>query len=233
MVDSTPERVLRNAGRLSRRRILQSVLATSGIAGIVSLRAAVAQTASPGGALALAQILNQTRYSDLPPTTIKHAKIILASTLASAAAGSQIGSAGIVRELAKEQGGKPEATIWFDGAKLPVNEAARVNAMLSDAAASDDSDLRNVAHTGTCLTATGLAMAERMGATGQDLLSAMVTGLRSRGPDGRSARADRRGRQRQLGTGFPRFHHRRLRRSGHRVPSSCGLPTSRWDKRSP
>ena len=50
-----------------------------------------------------------------------------------------------VRDLAKEQGGRPEATIWFDGAKLPVGEVARVNAMLSDASASDDSDLRNVA----------------------------------------------------------------------------------------
>lgn len=170
-----------NGGRLSRRRILQSVLATSGIAGVASWRAAVAQTGSPRGALALAQILNQTRYSDLPPTTIKHAKIIIASTLASAAAGSRIGSAGIVRDLAKEQGGKPEATIWFDGAKVPVNEAARVNAMLSDAAASDDSDLRNVAHTGTCLTATGLALAERTGATGQDLLSAMIMGYEAAG----------------------------------------------------
>ena len=107
--------------------------------------------------------------------------MIIASTLASAAAGSLIGSARIVRDLAKEQGGKPEAAIWFDGAKLPVNEAARVNAMLSDAAASDDSDLRNVAHTGTCLTATGLALAERTGATGQDLLCAMATGYEAAG----------------------------------------------------
>ena len=62
-----------------------------------------------------------------------------------------IDSARIIRELAKEHGGKPEATIWFDGTKLPVHEAARVNAMLSDAAASDDSDIRNTAHTGTTL----------------------------------------------------------------------------------
>jgi len=37
--------------------------------------------------------------------------MILASTLASAASGSSIGSARIIRELAKENGGKPEATI--------------------------------------------------------------------------------------------------------------------------
>jgi 2-methylcitrate dehydratase PrpD len=160
-------------------------LATGSVAGLAALTAvkgrAQTQTGPPRSALALAHILNRTQFSDLPPTAIKHAKIILASTLASAASGSSIGSAGIVRALAKEQGGKPEATIWFDGVKLPVNEAARVNSMLSDAAASDDSDLRNVAHIGTCLTSTGLALAERTGATGQDVLCAMVTGYEAAG----------------------------------------------------
>jgi len=154
------------------------------------LAGAVAAAASPifafaqerrSGALALAQILNRTTFGELPPVTVKHAKMILASTMASAASGVGIGSARIIRDLAKEQGGKPEAPVWFDGTKLPVNQAARVNAMLSDAAASDDSDLRNVAHIGTCLTAVGLALAERMGATGQDLLCAMVTGYEAAG----------------------------------------------------
>src|SRR5262249_42896132 len=102
-------------------------------------------------------------------------------TFASAAPGSRIESARIVRDLAKERGGKAEATIWFDGVKLPVDQAARVNAMSSDAAASDDSDLRSVAHTGTALTSTGLAIAERVGATGEDLLCAIVTGYEAAG----------------------------------------------------
>jgi 2-methylcitrate dehydratase PrpD len=65
--------------------------------------------------------------------------------------------------------------------KVPVSQAARVDAMLSDAAASDDSDLRNVAHNGTCLTAVGLAVGERMRASGEDLLNAMVTGYEAAG----------------------------------------------------
>ena len=92
-----------------------------------------------------------------------------------------IESARIIRELAKEQGGTPEAALWFDGAKLPAVEAARANAMLSDSAASDDSDLRNVAHTGTCITSVGLAIGERVGASGQDVLSAMVAGYEAAG----------------------------------------------------
>ena len=70
--------------------------------------------------LALARFLNHTAYRDFPPKAIEHAKMILASTFASAATGSVIDSARILRQLAKEQGGKPEATIWFDGTKVPV-----------------------------------------------------------------------------------------------------------------
>jgi 2-methylcitrate dehydratase PrpD len=168
--------------RLNRRRLLQGAV----VAASHSLLGAQAKDPS---ALTLARILNRISFSGLPPLAIRHAKMILASTLASAASGTQIGSARIVRELAKEQGGKREATVWFDGAKLPVTEAARVNAMLSDSAASDDSDLRNVAHTGTCLTAVGLALAERMASTGQDVLSAMIAGYEAAGRIGEALAA--------------------------------------------
>jgi 2-methylcitrate dehydratase PrpD len=159
---------------MTRRRFVHT------IAGLGAGGLAAAQPREPD-ALALARILNRISFADLPQSAIKHAKMILASTLASAAAGTQIGSAVIIRDLAKEQGGKPEAAVWFDGAKLPVAAAARVNAMLSDSAASDDSDLRNVAHIGTCLTAVGLALAGRVGATGPDTLTAMVAGYEAAG----------------------------------------------------
>ena len=168
-------------GHLNRRRLLQNSFA--GITGMATLWpvTALTQGKPATSALMLARILNKVSFGDLPPTAIKYAKMILASTLSSAASGSLIGSAHIVRDLAKEQGGRPEASLWFDRARLPVTEAARANAMLSDSAASDDSDLRNVAHTGTCLTAVGLAMGERVGATGQDILGAMVAGYEAAG----------------------------------------------------
>jgi 2-methylcitrate dehydratase PrpD len=183
---------------LSRRTLLQSALAVSGFSAAARTSPAATFTSGSaqgdsavsrsGSALTLARLLNRTRFADLPAKAIEHAKIVIASTFASAASGSLIDSARIVRDLAKEQGGKPEATIWFDGTKLPVHAVARVNAMLSDAAASDDSDIRNTAHHGTTLTATGLAIAERTGATGQDVLCAMVTGYEAAGRIGDAKR---------------------------------------------
>jgi 2-methylcitrate dehydratase PrpD len=130
----------------------------------------------------LAEFLVGTSKSDLPPQAVKHATMIIASTIASAAYGTNIESAQIIRDLVREQGGRPDASLWFDGgAKLPVAEVARANAMLSDAAASDDSDLRNIVHAGTPLTATSLAFAERLGARGEDVLTAIVLGYEAAG----------------------------------------------------
>jgi len=130
----------------------------------------------------LATFLTRVSYADIPPQALEHAAMLISSTLASAAGGSGIASASIIRELAKDRGGKPEASIWFDsGAKLPVGDAAQVNAVMSDAAASDDSDLRNIVHAGTQLVSTSLAIAERTGASGQEVLAAIVLGYEALG----------------------------------------------------
>ena len=130
----------------------------------------------------LADFLTRIGPSDLPPQAIDHAAMLIASTLASAALGAGIESSVIIRDLARERGGIAEASLWFDaGPKLPVAEAAQVNAVRSDAAASDDSDLRNIVHSGTALVATALAMAERPGAKGEDVLMAIVVGYEAAG----------------------------------------------------
>jgi 2-methylcitrate dehydratase PrpD len=130
----------------------------------------------------LAEFLAPLGYDDLPPRATDYAAMLIASTFASAACGREIVSARIVRELVRERGGTPQASLWFDaGPKLPVAEAAQVNAVMSDAAASDDSDLRAIVHCGTPLTATVLAVAERTGASGREVLAAMVTGYEAAG----------------------------------------------------
>ena len=143
----------------------------------------------------LAAFLIQTGYDDLPEQAVDHAAMIVASTIASAACGTNIESARVISDLSKDRGGRPDASIWFDtGPKLPIVSAARANALLSDAAASDDSDLRNIVHAGTPLTATALAVAERTGANGKDILAAIVLGYEAAGRIGEAI--------------IPRFNHK-------------------------
>jgi 2-methylcitrate dehydratase PrpD len=130
----------------------------------------------------LAEFLTETKTADLPEQALDHAAMVIASTLSSAACGTGIESAQIIRAMAQERGGRPDAAIWFDaGSKLPVAGAIQVNAVLSDAAASDDSDLRAIVHAGTPLTAASLAFAEREGANGEAVLTAMVLGYEAAG----------------------------------------------------
>ena len=68
----------------------------------------------------LAEFLTETTYADLPAQAVDHAVMMIASTLASAAAGTQIRSAAIIRELVRERGGTPES-VSYTHLTLPTN----------------------------------------------------------------------------------------------------------------
>src|SRR5215469_13172145 len=94
----------------------------------------------------LAELVSRTTRAGLPQQAVEHAAMLIASTLASAAFGTGLESAAIIRGLAQDRGGKPDASLWFHaGAKLPVAEAA-------------------------------LAIAERTDAGGEEVLAAIVLG---------------------------------------------------------
>jgi 2-methylcitrate dehydratase PrpD len=126
----------------------------------------------------LAEFASGCAVTHMPDTALEYAQMLVASTIASAALGVTIESSRIVREIEVERGGRPDSTAWFGAAeKMPAAAAARVNAVMSDAAASDDSDLRNIVHTGTPACAAALAVAEQTGATGEETLAAIVMGI--------------------------------------------------------
>jgi len=130
----------------------------------------------------LANFFTGVTPNELPAQAMDHAAMLVASTIASAAMGSGLESSKIIKDMAQSLGGSPRASVWFDdGAKLPVVAAAQVNAVMSDAAASDDSDLRTIVHCGTPLVATALAAAEHHGGSGEDLLAAIVVGYEAAG----------------------------------------------------
>jgi len=130
----------------------------------------------------LAAFLTAQSYDALPPKAVDYAAMLVSSTIASASLGSTLESSKIMRALEQQRGGVPEATVWFgDAPRLPIAAVARINALMSDAAASDDSDLRNITHPGTTLAATALAVGEKTGSSGKDMLAAIVLGYEAAG----------------------------------------------------
>lgn len=125
----------------------------------------------------LADFVIGYRYETLPEQARVHGEMLVASTIASAALGATIGSSRIVRALEVQRGGAQEASIWFGApTRVPMPAAARVNALMSDAAASDDSDLRSIVHHGTTACAAALACADATGASGAETVAAIVLG---------------------------------------------------------
>ncbi len=121
--------------------------------------------------------ISQTRYGEIPTEALEYGKMLIASTLASSALGSTLESSKIIRSLEVARGGHPESTLWFGNWEpIPAVAAARINALMSDAAASDDSDLRNIVHSGTQACAAALAIGEKVGATGREVVAAVVLG---------------------------------------------------------
>ncbi|NYE23160.1 MmgE/PrpD family protein [Pigmentiphaga litoralis] len=134
-------------------------------------------TQGPTLAQSMGAFLNEARIGDMPPQAVEYGQMLVASTLASAALGSTLTSSQIVRQLEVDRGGHAQAAAWFGNwDRLPAVAAARINALMSDAAASDDSDLRNIVHSGTPACAAALAVGQHQRATGSEIVEAIVFG---------------------------------------------------------
>src|SRR5688572_604423 len=92
--------------------------------------------------------------------------MVVASTLASAARGYRIGCVQAFRTLALESGGTPDATVWFNGTKVPAAAAAGVNNASSDAPGMDDTCLLLIGHFGGPSTTAALATWEHQARNG-------------------------------------------------------------------
>ena len=122
----------------------------------------------------LAQIVRSITYDDLGPDTINEAKRLIIDTLACAFGGYASPPSKIVRETVRELGGTAEATIIGSGNRTSCTLATLGNGTMMRYLDNNDYYIgRDPSHTSGNL-APALAVAERQGATGKDLLLSFV-----------------------------------------------------------
>ena len=109
----------------------------------------------------------------LPASSIAVAKKLMLDTLSVAWAGRDAPGAPEAHALMTGEGGRPEATIWGYGGKLPASGAAFLNSLFG---AALDYDAVNSVHADVCVLPAALAVAERERASGRDFLAAYVIG---------------------------------------------------------
>lgn len=148
----------------------------------------VAASQGEDASLAFARNVVRTRFEDLPPAAVRAARANIMDGIAVAlAATTTTPACREMAELAKELGGKPEASLIGFGGKVPAHMAAWVNAALVHSLNYNDIFDAYWSHPGGTLLPVALASAERAGrVNGKEFLTAYVLGLDMMGRLGRA-----------------------------------------------
>lgn len=123
----------------------------------------------------LANYASKLTYDDLPDDVRKRAHLVLLDTLGCALAGAGTEEvAQIRRAMLQANGGRGDASFWGTIDKAPLPLAALANGAAVHAREIDD--FGGCAHSGAVVIPAALGMAARTGASGKDLLTAIVVG---------------------------------------------------------
>jgi 2-methylcitrate dehydratase PrpD len=116
------------------------------------------------------------KLEDIPPATIEAAKTRLLDTLAVSWAGSDAEGIEPLRQMLVDQGVRADSTVFAYGNKLPAGAAALLNSAMGASLDFDGLHEASGVHTDIVVLPAALALAEKHGASGKDLLTAMCAG---------------------------------------------------------
>src|SRR5919199_6427821 len=129
------------------------------------------------GTQRLAEFVAGARLADVPAATRHEAKRAILDNLGVALGAADDPGVAIARRVALELGGNPQATLWADGRRTSVTQAALVNGIMSHILDYDDTHLPTILHPSGPLVAATVPLAEWLGSSGRDLLAAYVLGF--------------------------------------------------------
>ncbi|HEY7191290.1 MAG TPA: MmgE/PrpD family protein [Vicinamibacterales bacterium] len=166
---------------LTRRRLLQGAGGLAASAAMPLRGAAALPPQREAGASAdltgrVARYMAQARTQTLPPDVARETKHRILDTIAAMVSGATLKPGEMAVRFARAQGGTPEASILTTNIRTSAVTAALVNGMFAHADETDDFEPITKAHPGCAVVPAALAMGERVGATGQDLLNAVALG---------------------------------------------------------
>lgn len=124
----------------------------------------------------LARFISDLDSEKLPADVIEMAKLCALDWMGSAIAGSTTRPTRMLVQVASALGGRPQSTMIANGLQTSCHLAAMVNAASSHAVEMDDLHKPSVLHPAAAVIPAALAVAERDGRSGSDLLTAIVAG---------------------------------------------------------
>ena len=115
-------------------------------------------------------------YEDIPDEVVAEAKMRVLDILGLCLVTCQMDFAQPVLEVVRQGGGPSESMVIGTDEKFPVASAALANGTTAHGLDYDDTHILATAHCSSCVVPTVLAVAEREGSSGRDVITAAVVG---------------------------------------------------------
>ena len=125
----------------------------------------------------LAEFVACTPSGDIPDDAREHARRAFLDTLGVTIAGSREDASRITAEISREHGGTQEATVFGFGFRAPASETALVNGTSAHALDFDDVSMSMRGHPSVPLVPALLALGEKLGSSGRNIVDAFVLGF--------------------------------------------------------
>ncbi|MEW6616269.1 MAG: MmgE/PrpD family protein [Thermodesulfobacteriota bacterium] len=124
----------------------------------------------------LAEWVVDLKYKDIPADVVEKAKLCIYDWVCIAVYGADSPWTKALLDIVRETGGRGESTIMVHKDLVPSPNAAMVNAVMALSYDLSDTYPRVELHPSCSVIASALAMAEREGVTGKDLITSVVAG---------------------------------------------------------
>ena len=124
----------------------------------------------------LARYMAEARQRTLAPEVAREARHRILDSLAAMVSGAHLKPGEMAIKFARSQGGVAEASVVATDIRTSAINAALANAMFAHADETDDFHPATKAHPGCSAVPAALAMAEREGSSGKELLNAVTLG---------------------------------------------------------
>ncbi len=124
----------------------------------------------------LARYMAEARHQSLAPAVAEAAKHRILDSIGAIVSGTRLKAGGLAHRYVRLQGGVQEASVLATDLKTSAVNAALANGMCGHADETDDFEPVTKAHPGCSVVPAALAVAEREGSSGAELLRAVVLG---------------------------------------------------------
>ncbi|MBI4199787.1 MAG: MmgE/PrpD family protein [Chloroflexi bacterium] len=118
----------------------------------------------------------RTTYDDLPPQVVHLSKAMMLNSAGIGLAASVLKEGTIITQYVQDAGGTPECTVLGKAFKSSAAHAALANGTMMHALDYDEAVLRRGCHPSNSLFPTVLALGERLGSSGKEVLGAFAVG---------------------------------------------------------